>query len=701
MAITSIKGRLGFKLQSSQLPQYSMSGDPSAAPVAYFPAGGGVLSHRATSINFGPTMDQRQLSQEIGGGIFPTGAYRTSYSGSGDFSIQPRLEGTLGWLLYAITGEVVGECENSTATVVEHNFIMPQGANAGNLPWVTLFKYLPGLGVNSDAVEMFEDGRLVGCNINMPAAGLPTMDFTARARLWGITGTEHFLDRSVLVGLDFDAWDTATGGTTATLVDSGAEWDVNEHADKYVYIAGSIKRWVQVVSNTATALTFSETLPTAVINGTPYAFGTVATSGNIKTVTVVSTPAAYTAGAEVNKFAIVRNRGTRRIKRNTTSTLYADGEFFSEVDAGDVFVLVPTVKPTSTSSDASTVVSTSLFANDDYLDYYIQVWDSAGNNLGLHKIIAIDANTKTATVDGTFAATPSVTCSMVLFGPMTDISWGEYEDMLSIPVTSEPHGYFKGLREPLDGDPLPVRQVRVNVQYQTLNPDQEMIIGAYEMNYITIQGATIELSYTQRIKNYDLYSAIMTTQNITPEIARFSAEVFRSDVELRVTSPASIPGASEPYSLEILFPDVVWEMNGSPRLSGGDVVELDFTGRVNIVEGNLTMLSEKTIASAGDVNAITGAITHADLDATALAGIGLTGNDFIGYFVRITSGKGAGQVRAISAYADGTSNGTITPHRNWMVTPDNTSNFVIERRYVVFQLVNNEPKYQPRIPAIP
>lgn len=61
---------------------------------------------------------------------------------------------------------------------------------------------------------------------------------------------------------------TATGGSTSTLVDSGAAWTVNQFAGSFVFVtsgpnAGEV---IQVLSNTATTLTFVGILPNAMAN---------------------------------------------------------------------------------------------------------------------------------------------------------------------------------------------------------------------------------------------------------------------------------------------------------------------------------------------------------------------------------------------------------------------------------------------------
>lgn len=76
---------------------------------------------------------------------------------------------------------------------------------------------------------------------------------------------------------------TATGGTTGTVVNSGASWAVNVYQGGYVRMltgtAGNIGKVRRIASNTATTLTLAEAFPSAVANADTYEIMGMFTAG--------------------------------------------------------------------------------------------------------------------------------------------------------------------------------------------------------------------------------------------------------------------------------------------------------------------------------------------------------------------------------------------------------------------------------------
>lgn len=91
MATTAADGIWGFApaLNKTDLP---------ATPKWY--------RHKASLVDLGVMDDQRTGPLEVGGGPFPTFPYKAGYTVGGGATVQPRLEGTLGWLLHAAVGSV-------------------------------------------------------------------------------------------------------------------------------------------------------------------------------------------------------------------------------------------------------------------------------------------------------------------------------------------------------------------------------------------------------------------------------------------------------------------------------------------------------------------------------------------------------------------------------------------------------------------
>lgn len=88
MTVTAQNGLFGFGVQSAKGTMAS----------TWF-------RHRAVDINYGAMQDIRTFPLEVGGILTPTGAYKGGVFMAGGATLQPRLEGDLGWLLKAAMGD--------------------------------------------------------------------------------------------------------------------------------------------------------------------------------------------------------------------------------------------------------------------------------------------------------------------------------------------------------------------------------------------------------------------------------------------------------------------------------------------------------------------------------------------------------------------------------------------------------------------
>src|ERR1700693_550642 len=63
--------------------------------------------HFANDINFGPVQDERSFPLEVGSIVVPTGGYKAGAFVGGGATVQPRMQGDIGWLLKGLMGAVV------------------------------------------------------------------------------------------------------------------------------------------------------------------------------------------------------------------------------------------------------------------------------------------------------------------------------------------------------------------------------------------------------------------------------------------------------------------------------------------------------------------------------------------------------------------------------------------------------------------
>jgi len=153
MTVTAAKGIIGFGLQS----------------------GMGVLAtkfyrHRAMMVDLDTIDETREGAPEVGGIPIPTFPYKAGPVVGGGFTIQPRLESTLGWLLYGLLGDVDSSIdEYATADVYDHVF----GLKAGEeeyVPWMSFRKSIPGKAGDptSELGQQFKDCKIIGGTLVLP-----------------------------------------------------------------------------------------------------------------------------------------------------------------------------------------------------------------------------------------------------------------------------------------------------------------------------------------------------------------------------------------------------------------------------------------------------------------------------------------------------------------------------------------------------
>lgn len=124
--------------------------------------------HRAIDVDLSVMDDTRLGPLEVGGTPVPTFPYKAGYAVQGGATIQPRLEDTLGWLLYAALGDVTSTESPGSSGLYNHVFEM--ATDAGFVPFISARKYIPPTSgvLATDLGETYEDCKVVNFNIQMP-----------------------------------------------------------------------------------------------------------------------------------------------------------------------------------------------------------------------------------------------------------------------------------------------------------------------------------------------------------------------------------------------------------------------------------------------------------------------------------------------------------------------------------------------------
>lgn len=204
MAVSAQAGLMSFGPQSAK----------GATPAAWY-------RHRATVADLGVVDPTQEGPAEVGGIAVPTFPYKSGPLVAGGLTIQPRYENTLGWLLYAMLGNVDSAVDPYNADVYNHVFTIDP-ADSTNVPWLGFRKHIPRKdGVaNTDLGEIFKDCKVVGGTLALP-------------------NDQPLSMRLDVIGREFELDDDPTAWTYANALESWESIPVACQTGGYINIAGN------------------------------------------------------------------------------------------------------------------------------------------------------------------------------------------------------------------------------------------------------------------------------------------------------------------------------------------------------------------------------------------------------------------------------------------------------------------------------
>ncbi len=154
MTITANAGILSFGPQAAK----------GTLPTKYY-------RHRATMVDLAVVDNVEEGAPEVGGIPVPTFPYKSGPIVQGGMTLQPRLEDTLGWLLYGAVGDVTSVQDGAT-DMYTHTFAL-KASDPSFVPYMGFRKYIPPSDGTSatDFGEVFKDCKIVGFNVALPNNG--------------------------------------------------------------------------------------------------------------------------------------------------------------------------------------------------------------------------------------------------------------------------------------------------------------------------------------------------------------------------------------------------------------------------------------------------------------------------------------------------------------------------------------------------
>lgn len=139
--------------------------------------------HRATLVDIDLADDVREGPPEVGGVAVPTFPYKAGPVVAGGATIQPRLESSIGWLLYALLGNIDSSEVRPDGLSYQHDFKF-SSTDTTFVPWLSFQKYIPKLNGESgtDFLQQYLDCKLISAAFTFPNDGPITARLDAIGR---------------------------------------------------------------------------------------------------------------------------------------------------------------------------------------------------------------------------------------------------------------------------------------------------------------------------------------------------------------------------------------------------------------------------------------------------------------------------------------------------------------------------------------
>ena len=130
----------------------------------------------------GAVENLRQSALEVGGSPFPTGAYKAGAFFGGVVSLQPRLEGDIGWILYAACGSV-STLPDTPATGLYTHIFRPDPNAYSALKWLSARILTPGAVSGQELGRIGQDCRISQLRLIVPQNDVVTAQIGLTGRV--------------------------------------------------------------------------------------------------------------------------------------------------------------------------------------------------------------------------------------------------------------------------------------------------------------------------------------------------------------------------------------------------------------------------------------------------------------------------------------------------------------------------------------
>jgi hypothetical protein len=174
MTVAGNRGSVAFSIQKAKIGSGAFAVPGSLVNGAW-------QKHKMTRVNVGIQELTDALTPSVGSGLFVDGTYKNAVVAGGQMTMEARLQGSLGYLLYAAAGSYSATAPSGTSTLHATRIYVNQ-QNQLSLPWMCVRRYTPGSNGSDGLTEYLVDAKVAGMVLTIPQMGPLVVQTTLSGR---------------------------------------------------------------------------------------------------------------------------------------------------------------------------------------------------------------------------------------------------------------------------------------------------------------------------------------------------------------------------------------------------------------------------------------------------------------------------------------------------------------------------------------
>lgn len=176
MSVAAQRAHLAYAVQTAKVGSATFDPTPGGDHIAT----AGFQRHKMAGGDVSVNELRDTLAPTLGGGLFIDGTYKGGVVVAGSMQLEPRLQNSLGFLLYAAAGSYAVTASSGSTSFINRFYV--DQANQTTLPWLTVRRYTPGTAGNDGVTEYFVDSKVAAATMRLPQIGVMNMEFAFSGR---------------------------------------------------------------------------------------------------------------------------------------------------------------------------------------------------------------------------------------------------------------------------------------------------------------------------------------------------------------------------------------------------------------------------------------------------------------------------------------------------------------------------------------